>query len=92
MRSKSRMRSSTECIFVKSSTQVTIEVSYDKEALEEQINNLQSVKVEQIPPTNAYPKFDGTQYVVEPEVTGTAVDMDMLHEKIAQYIRNSNRS
>ena len=39
--------------FVKSSTQVTIEVSYDKEALEEQINNLQSVKVEQIPPTNA---------------------------------------
>ena len=73
--------------FVKSSTQVTIEVSYDKEALEEQINNLQSVKVEQIPPTNAYPKFDGTQYVVEPEVTGTAVDMDMLHEKIAQYIR-----
>ena len=34
--------------FVKSSTQVTIEVSYDKEALEEQINNLQSVKVEQI--------------------------------------------
>ena len=55
--------------------------------MEEQINNLQSVKVEQIPPTNAYPKFDGTQYVVEPEVTGTAVDMDMLHEKIAQYIR-----
>lgn len=73
--------------FVKSSTQVTIEVSYDKEALEEQINNLQSVKAEQIPPTNASPKYDGTQYVVEPEVTGTAVEMDILHEKIAQYIR-----
>lgn len=73
--------------FVKNSTKVTVEVSYDKDALEKEIEHLQSVEAEQIPPTNAYPKFDGTQYVVEPEVTGTAVDMDVLHEKIAQYIR-----
>lgn len=73
--------------FVKNSTKVTVEVSYDKDALEKEIEHLQSVEAEQIPPTNAYPKFDGTQYVVEPEVTGTAVDMDVLHEKIAQYIQ-----
>lgn len=72
--------------FTKNSTKVTVDVSYDEAKLEEQINALQSVQVEQIPATSAYPKYDGEKFVVEPEVTGTAVNLDVLHEKIHQYI------
>lgn len=72
--------------FVENSTQVTIDVSYDKDALNERIQNLQSVKVEQTPASNAYPKYDGTKFVVEPETLGTAVKMETLQEKIYEYI------
>lgn len=72
--------------FEESSTRVTIDVSYDAEKLDSKIKTLQAVTVEQIPAENAYPKFDGEQFVVEPEVTGTAVDMDVLTEKVNQYI------
>ncbi len=72
--------------FVKNSTQVTIDVGYDKKALDDKIQELQSVKAEQIPAANAYPKYNGTEFVVEPEVLGTAVEMDVLKEKIHAHI------
>lgn len=72
--------------FEKSSTEVTIEVGYDEDVLNQKIENLQSVKAEQIPATNAYPKYNGTKFVVEPEVIGTAVKMETLQEKIHEYI------
>ncbi len=75
-----------QCFFVKNTSKATIEVSYDRDALEKRIEGLQALKVEQVPPTSAYPKFNGTEFVVEPEVTGTQVDVDMLREKIHQYI------
>ncbi len=72
--------------FVKNSSKATVEVSYDRNALENRIKGLQALKAEQIPPTSAYPKFNGTEFVIEPEVTGTEVDVDILNEKIHQYI------
>lgn len=75
-----------QAFFIKNSSKATVDVSYDREALEEQIENLQAVKAEQIPPTSAYPKFNGTEYDVEPEVTGTEVNKELLREKIHQYI------
>lgn len=75
-----------KAFFTKTSSNATVEVSYDRDALESLISELQAVKAEQIPPVSAYPKFNGTEYDVEPEVTGTQVDMDMLREKIHQYI------
>lgn len=75
-----------QAFFVKNSSKATVEVSYDRDALEEKINNLQAVKAEQIPPTSAYPKFNGTEYEVEPEVTGTEVNKELLREKIHEYI------
>ena len=75
-----------QAFFVKNSSKATVDVSYDRDALEEKINNLQAVKAEQIPPTSAYPKFNGTEYEVEPEVTGTEVNKDLLREKIHEYI------
>jgi len=62
-----------QAFFVKNSSKATVDVSYDRDALEDKISRLQAVKAEQIPPTSAYPRFDGTEYVVEPEVTGSEV-------------------
>lgn len=75
-----------QSFFVKNSSKATVEVSYDRDALENRIKGLQALKVEQVPPTSAYPKFNGTEFVVEPEVTGTEVDVDILNEKVHQYI------
>lgn len=75
-----------KCFFVKNSSKAIVEVSYDRDALENRIQGLESLKVEQVPPTSAYPKYNGTEFVVEPEVTGTEVDVDVLREKIHQYI------
>lgn len=75
-----------QSFFIKNSSKATVEVSYDRDALEDLIGELQAVKAEQTPPVSAYPKFNGTEYDVEPEVTGTKVDMDLLREKIHQYI------
>ena len=73
-------------IFSKKSCQIELEVSYDESKLQQEIQNLQTVMREQIEPKSAYPKFDGNQFVIEPEEIGTAVDRDVLNEKINQYI------
>lgn len=70
----------------KNTEEITVKVSYDSAALDNLINGLQAVTAEQIPATNAYPKFDGNAFVIEPEVTGTAVNLDILRGKIQQYI------
>lgn len=75
-----------KAFFDERSTDVTIHVSYDETKLKEKIGNLQTLQVEQTVPVNAYPKYDGEQFVIEPEVTGTAVDREVLDEKVNQYI------
>lgn len=73
-------------LFSSSSREVTVQVDYDEAALEEKIQSIQAVVQEQTEPTSAYPKFDGESFVVEPEVYGTAVNMEVLTEKIKTYI------
>lgn len=75
-----------KAFFDKSSTDVTVQVSYDNGKLNKCIEQLQALKIEQTEPVNAYPKFDGEQFVIEPEVTGTAVNVETLKEKVNQYI------
>lgn len=67
---------------------VNIEVSYDKQKLSESLNKIKSLNVEKIEPVSAYPKFDGTKYVIEPEVTGTEVNMETLEKSAAESITN----
>ncbi len=74
--------------FKSSSSKVTIEVSYDSQALDQAIADLQAVTAEQVPAKSAYPKFDGEKYVIEPEVIGTAVNVDILKEKVHDHINN----
>ena len=60
---------------------VTVDVSYDENALNTLIQNLKPVTVEQTQPVSATPKFDGEKFVVEPETYGTAVNMEVLSGK-----------
>ena len=61
-------------------------MGYDEDALAEKIESVKAVTQEQTQPVSAYPKFDGNSFVVEPEVYGTAVDKEVLTEKIREYI------
>lgn len=77
--------------FVDSSTQVKVNVNFNKKALDEKISQLQSVTAEQIPAVNAHPKFDGNEFVVEPETPGTAVNMEVLQKKVHEAIAGFQR-
>ena len=72
--------------FAESTTDVTVQVSYDEEALNEQIQSLNAVTREQTQPVSASPEYNGESYEVKAEVYGTAVDIDVLTEKVKQYI------
>lgn len=75
-----------KAFFSRSARDVKIQVDYDEEALTEKIQSIKAVTQEQTEPESAYPKFDGESFVVEPEVYGTAVNADVLNEKIKEYI------
>ena len=72
--------------FSKTSKDVQVQVNYDEKVLEEKIQSIKAVTQEQTEPASAYPKFDGESFVVEPEVYGTAVNLEVLTEKIKEYI------
>lgn len=74
-------------IFRKKSEKTMLEMEYDENALDERIQNLQAVTAEQTPSVSACPKFDGTQFVVAPEVIGTAVNMEKLEKEVKQHIQ-----
>ena len=75
-----------KAFFSVSSTNVTIDVGYDQDALNTKVQEVKAVTQEQTDPVSAYPKFDGDSFVVEPEVYGTAVNMDVFTQKVAEYI------
>lgn len=69
---------------------VDIGVSYDEQMLQEKIQSLQAVTAEQTQPVSAQPKYDGAQFVVEPEQYGTAVDIEVLTQKITEAVSGLN--
>lgn len=73
-------------LFARSSNDVTVGVEFDENALNEKIQSLQAVVREQTEPVSSYPKFDGNSFIVEPEVYGSAVDMDRLTSTVKEYI------
>lgn len=75
-----------KAFFQKSSAEVTIKVGYDAKALNEKLQSVKAVTQEQTDPVSAYPKYDGNFFVIEPEMYGTKVDMDMLNKKVTEYI------
>ena len=75
-----------KAFFSKSSTDVTVEVGFDENALDSEIQSIQAVTQDQTEPQSAHPQFDGTSFVVEPEVYGTQVDTEVLEKKVEEYI------
>lgn len=73
-------------LFSQKSENISVEVSFDENVLNEKIQNLKAVKAEQTPAENAKPELQGASYVIKEEVYGTAVDVDVLNKKIHQYI------
>ena len=76
--------------FSSSNRDVRVQVDYDEQALEEKIQGIKAVVQEQTEPVSAYPKFDGYSFFVEPEVYGTAVDLEVLTQKIKEHITEFN--
>ena len=73
-------------LFSQKSENISVEVSFDENVLNEKIQNLKAVKAEQTPAENAKPELQGASYVIKEEVYGTAVDVDVSNKKIHQYI------
>ena len=67
-----------------------IEFDFDSNLLNQQIQRLNPVTKEQSPPISAFPVFDGEYFVIEPEVSGTAIDVERLrtlvHEAVATQV------
>ncbi len=72
--------------FTRSEENVSIGVSYDESLLDEKLQSIKAVTKDQTESVSAYPKYDGTEYVIEPEVYGSAVNTEVLKEKTVQYI------
>lgn len=73
-------------LFSHKSVKTTVAVAYDETQLDAKIQSLAAVTAEQVAPQSAAPKYDGSQFVVEPEQSGTAVNMDTLNEKVHKAI------
>lgn len=74
-------------LWEKKSSDIRIELSYDREALEKRIRSLEAVTAEQIPASSAFPKYDGNTYVIEPESYGTAVNINAVKECITNSVQ-----
>lgn len=61
--------------------------SYDDAQLTNALNQLQAVSgAEVVKVANAYPKFNGTSYAIEPEVTGNELDPAKLKDAVKNAI------
>ncbi len=72
--------------FTRSDESVSVGVEYDETLLDEKIQSLKALTKDQTESVSAYPKYNGSSFVIEPEVYGSAVDTEVLKEKITQYI------
>ena len=79
-------------LFSKKTEKISIQVSYDEAALNQKIQTIQAVSTEQIPAQNARPEYNGETYFIQKETYGTAVDMEVLNQKIHEYISEFKHS
>lgn len=75
-----------KAVFSKEAADVTVDLSYDEEKLEQMALSLDVMTAKQIPSKSARPKFDGEQFVVQPEVYGTAIDKELFIEKTKEAV------
>lgn len=73
-------------LFGKRSHTINIGVRYSEEKLKNRISGLKAVTAQQTEPVSAFPKFDGNQFVIEPEVYGTAIDTEKVTAVLKEAI------
>lgn len=74
-------------LFGSKSSDVIVEVDYNKEHLDQIIAGLNVLKEEnQIAPKAAMPVFNGEQFEIQDEVYGTLIDQEKFQEKIHEYV------
>ena len=71
-------------LFEKPEYEAEIRISYDEEQFQAKLESLGAVTSEQTQPVSAYPRYDGEKFVVEPEQYGTAIQIDVLVEKMKE--------
>ncbi len=79
-------------LFEKHNQEISLEISYNAEKADSIISAQDILNEEGTESVSAYPKYDGTQFVVEPEVYGTKVDGEMLKEKMDKAVKSLNPS
>lgn len=75
-----------QAVFGKNEKKMQIAVSYDKDKLNNLIQIFSGAPENQQMSENAKPEFNGEQYIIKPEVIGTAVNQELFHEKVKEYI------
>lgn len=74
-------------LFTRNEIEVIFPLYYEQSSLEQKIRELYLVTREQVMPVSAELVFDGTIYIIEPEVPGTAIDMDRFTAEIHRAIQ-----
>lgn len=82
-------------LFAKEGLQVSLEMNYDKAALEEKIDSLHCMADEmQVAPVAAKPIYNGTSFEIAEEILGTEIEKEVLyakaHEAIALLVSEIN--
>ena len=75
-------------LFTMIEEQASITVDFDQTELEQQLQKIQAVQAEQIPPVNAQVVFEETAFVIKPEQPGTEVNMPGLRTATIHAISN----
>lgn len=65
---------------------IRLKTKFDTMKLSEAIDSLEFLQEETVESKSAYPKYDGNQFVIEPEVYGNAVDKEVLEQKAGKLI------
>lgn len=76
-----------KAFFTDQDVDIKLETMYDAGALEQRMKTLNCVtRKDQTEAVNAAPKYDGSAFVIEPEVSGSKIDSAMLEKKLGQKI------
>ena len=73
-------------LFSEHEEEVRLEVSFDAQKLEEKVGTLALLNPDGTESVSAYPKYDGNEFVVEPEVYGTKVDAALLTRRAGEAV------
>jgi hypothetical protein len=70
------------------SIETPIGVEFDGDLLEREIQNTRAFSLDQVPPTSAFPEFNGAYYEIVPEELGSTLDLGRMRELVHNAIHS----